>query len=144
MQTDSSIFIDTWGWLALGHRADNYHQTVKEIYQHLRQTQAQMHTSDYVLDELISLLFGRELFQEATGFVEGIFAATELGQLQIHRVTSQHFAQAWGLRKRFQDKPLISFTDLTSMVMMQEQGILSVLTQDDHFLQIGMGFVKVP
>ena len=111
MQTDSSIFIDTWGWLALGHRADNYHQAVKEVYQHLRQTQAQIHTSDYVLDELISLLFRRELFQEATGFTEGIFAATEQGQLQIHRVTSQHFALAWGLRKRFQDKPLISFTD---------------------------------
>ncbi|MBW4690269.1 MAG: hypothetical protein KME27_00720 [Lyngbya sp. HA4199-MV5] len=45
--------------------------------------------------------------QEATGFVEGIFAAKEYGQLQIHPVTSQHFALAWGLRKRFQDKPLI-------------------------------------
>jgi predicted nucleic acid-binding protein len=26
---------------------------------------------------------------------------------------------------------------------MQEQGIQSVLTMDDHFIQVGMGFLKV-
>lgn len=144
MRMDTAIFIDTWGWLALGHRADDAHQTVKGIYQQLRQTRTPIYTSDYVLDELISLLFRREHFQEATRFVEGIFAASAQGQIQIQRVTSQQFAQAWRLRTRLQDKPLISFTDLTSVVIMQEQGIVSVLTQDDHFLQVGLGFVKVP
>ncbi len=27
-----TIFVDTWGWLALGHRRDNYHQQVKNLY----------------------------------------------------------------------------------------------------------------
>jgi hypothetical protein len=47
-------------------------------------------------------------------------------------------------RKRFQDKPLISFTDLTSMATMPERGITRVLTENDHCLQVGMGFQKVP
>ena len=38
----------------------------------------------------------------------------------------------------------ISFTDLTSMVIMQERGIKRILTEDDHFLHIGMGLQKVP
>jgi predicted nucleic acid-binding protein len=43
---------------------------------------------------------------------------------------------------KFQDKPRISFTDLTSMVVMTEMGITSILTQDEHFTQVGMGFQK--
>jgi predicted nucleic acid-binding protein len=32
----AGIFIDTWGWLALGHRRDQAHQTVKQLFQELR------------------------------------------------------------------------------------------------------------
>jgi predicted nucleic acid-binding protein len=143
MQSNPPIFIDTWAWLALGHRRDNYHSAVQAVYQQLRQNRTAIHTSDYVLDELISLLFRREFFQEAVAFTEGILAAAEQNQLQIHPVTSQQFMKAWQLREQFQDKPLISFTDLTSMVIMQEQRIQYVFTQDDHFTQVGMGFLKV-
>jgi 3-oxoacyl-(acyl-carrier-protein) synthase len=68
----------------------------------------------------------------------------EQGRLIIERITSDRFANAWTLRQRFQDKPAISFTDLTSMVVMQELGINDVLTEDEHFPQVGMGFRRVP
>ncbi|NJR66382.1 MAG: PIN domain-containing protein [Leptolyngbyaceae cyanobacterium CRU_2_3] len=144
MMAYSSIFIDTWGWVSLGHRRDNYHPAVKQVYEQMRAAQSPIHTSDYVLDEVMTLLFKRENFQEAVRFMEGIFAAVELGQVQVHRVTSEYFSSAWKLRKKFQDKPLISFTDLTSMAIMQAQDIQFVLTQDEHFIQVGMGFVRVP
>jgi predicted nucleic acid-binding protein len=48
------------------------------------------------------------------------------------------------LRRKYSDKPRISFTDFTSMVVMSELGITDVMTEDDHFLQVGMGFNKVP
>ena len=144
MTKPEPIFIDTWGWLAMGHRRDQYHQQVKALYQTLRSSQTAMHTSDYILDELMTLLFKREVFQEAVLFMEGIFKATELEQIQIHRITSNRFQAAWELRKQFQDKPLISFTDLTSMVLMRELGIQQILTQDEHFLQTGMAFRRVP
>jgi predicted nucleic acid-binding protein len=59
-------------------------------------------------------------------------------------MTPQRFEKAIELRYRFQDKPRISFTELTSMVVMSERGIEEILTEDDHFLHVGMGFRKVP
>ncbi|MBF2046041.1 MAG: PIN domain-containing protein [Elainella sp. C42_A2020_010] len=141
---NSEVFVDTWGWVALGYRQDNCHQQVTEIYRTLRSANILLHTSDYVLDEVMTLLFRREVFAEAVRFMEGIFAAAELRQLQIHRVTSEYFAAAWRLRMQYQDKPLISFTDLTSMVIMRSQGLQTVLTQDEHFIQVGLGFSRLP
>ena len=48
------------------------------------------------------------------------------------------------LRLKFEDKPRILFTDLSSMVVMKELGIADILTGDTHFVQVGMGFVTVP
>jgi predicted nucleic acid-binding protein len=139
-----AVFIDTWGWLALGHRRDARHQEVKALYQDLQAKGTLLYTTDYVLDEVITLLFRREAFEEAVPFMEGIFQAVEEGRLTVERVTSERFTSAWALRKRFQDKPKISFTDLTSMRIMSERKISKVLTEDEHFLHVGMGFQKVP
>lgn len=59
-------------------------------------------------------------------------------------ITKRRFEKAKDPRIKFQDKPRISFTDLTSMVVMNELGIADVLTEDDHFLKVGLGFRKVP
>jgi uncharacterized protein len=59
-------------------------------------------------------------------------------------MTPQWFEKAIELCYRFQDKPLISFTDLTSMVVMSEREIEESLTEDDYFLHVGMGFRKIP
>jgi len=138
------VFIGPWGWLALGHRHDARHQEIKVFYQALQGENTLCYTTDYVLDEVITLLFRREAFEEAVRFVEGIFQAAEEGRLTVERVTSERFASAWRIRKRFQDKPKISFTDLTSMVIMRERKIKKVLTEDEHFLKVGLGFQKVP
>jgi len=66
------------------------------------------------------------------------------GYLRLEWMTPQRFEKAIELRYRFQDKPRISFTDLPSMVVMSEQEIEEILTEDDHFLHVGMGFRKVP
>jgi predicted nucleic acid-binding protein len=60
------------------------------------------------------------------------------------RITAERFEKAKDLRIKFRDKPGISFTDLTSMVVMVEMGITNILTQDDHFSQVGLGFQKIP
>jgi uncharacterized protein len=58
------VFVDTWGWMALGHRRDPQHGEVRDLYRQLREEQIPITTSDYVLDELITLLFRRESFDE--------------------------------------------------------------------------------
>ncbi|MCL5985970.1 MAG: PIN domain-containing protein [Actinobacteria bacterium] len=138
------VFVDTWGWLSLGHRKDPRHQELRQIYNMLCAQSIPIYTSDYVLDELITLLFRREVFAEARAFTEGILASTTSGYLSIELITMERFEAAWNLRQRFADKPAISFTDLTSMVVMWELGIKKILTQDEHFLQVGMGFQSIP
>lgn len=48
------------------------------------------------------------------------------------------------MRLKYQDKPKISFTDLTSMVVMKELGIEHILTEDEHFEHVGMGLQHKP
>lgn len=62
----------------------------------------------------------------------------------MERITHERFEEAKRLRLRFQDKPQISFTDLTSMVVMDELGISDILTGDAHFTQVGMDINIVP
>ena len=102
-----TLFIDTWGWMAMGHRREPRHAEVKRLYQDFHSNRIPVYTSDYVLDEVITLLFRREIFEEAIRFVEAILASAALGQVRIERVTSDRFLAAWALRKRFQDKPAI-------------------------------------
>jgi len=59
-------------------------------------------------------------------------------------VTSDRFHRAWSFRTRYADKPLVSFTDLTSLVIMAELGISEILTEDRHFEQVGLGLKCVP
>lgn len=137
------VFIDTWGWLAIGHRKDLFHKEVMEYYQKLRAGNSLIFTSDYVLDETITLLFRREKYGEAVKFMGGILQAIESGYITVDRITSQRFLSAWESRKKFKDKPLISFTDIATMVIMRERGIKYILTKDDHFTHVGMGLQTV-
>jgi len=70
--------------------------------------------------------------------------AIEQGYLTLEWVGPSRFKEAKALRLKFDDKPRISFTDLTSMVVMKELGVKSILTDDDHFVQLGFDFEKMP
>ncbi len=110
----------------------------------MRSQRTPIYTTDYVLDELITLLYRRETFAEATRFVHTLLTAEGIGRFTIVPVTAERFAVAWQLRQRFDDKPSISFTDLTSIAVMQELRLGQVLSDDDHFLQVGLGFHLIP
>jgi len=77
-------------------------------------------------------------------FCHRIFQAQQSGSLLIERVTAERFQKAFQLRLRYRDKPRISFTDLTSLVVMKELGLQRVLTADAHFVEVGMGFERLP
>lgn len=138
------LFIDTWGWLTLRDKGESRHSEARNVYQEFRHRKGTAYTSDYVLDETVTLLFRRLPFSVAQESLEYIQQAVADGYLYLERITPERFEKAKELRSRFQDKPRISFTDLTSMVIMMEYRITEILTEDDHFLQVGMGFQKVP
>lgn len=139
-----TLFLDTWGWLTLRDRKESRHQEVKQFYSQFRSQKGISYTTDYVLDETITLLFRRLPFKAAKESLEEIDRAVKEGYLQVEWVTPRRFEKAKQLRLKFQDKPRISFTDLTSMVVMDEVGIDQILTEDAHFEHVGMGFRKVP
>ncbi len=138
------LFIDTWGWLTLRDRSEVRHQEVRSYYEAFRQAGGTGCTTDYVLDETITLLFRRLDFQAATESVGLLQKAIAEGYLHLEQVTPERFEKAKQLRFRLRDKLRISFTDLTSMVVMQERGVTHILTEDEHFAHVGLGLQTVP
>lgn len=138
------LFVDTWGWLVLADRRDPGFADVAAIRANVTSQPGAWVTTDYVLNETMTRLFSAAPFAQARRFVEGIFEAAREGLLDIEQVTPDRFSRAWRLRLRYQDKPRISFTDLTSFVVMHELGLRQALTGDAHFEQVGLGFVRLP
>jgi len=135
------LFIDTWGWLALEDRLERSHENAAQYYNEVRAGSGQILTSNFVLDETITRLFRRRPFQEANRFTRGILSSPFV---RVELVTEPRFRQALTLRQRFADKPKISFTDLSTMVIMTELNVAKILTADSHFSQVGMGFQILP
>ena len=138
------IFVDTWGWLTLRDKRETFHQKITAFYNQFLNRQGIVYTTDYVLDETLTLLFKRLPFPKAKESLELLELAIHEGYLRLEWITPLRFEQAKSLRLKFQDKPGIPFTDLTSMAVMDELGIADVLTADAHFVKIGMGFHIVP
>ena len=62
------------------------------------------------------------------------FFAGELAK--VHGVTDEQFRRAWDVFRAFADKDW-SFTDCTSKVVMEELGITTAFSFDQHFCQFG-------
>ena len=75
----------------------------------------------------------------AGGLVDGP-AAIDKGAYTLEHLSELQFRRAWHLRQKYQDKPDISFVDFTSMVVLQDLGIVDIFMGDDHFRQVNLGF----
>ena len=138
------IFVDSWGWLTLGDSLERQHHPVSEFYRKQVLSKSILVTSDFVLDETITRVFKRRPFPDAWRFVSDIISAQAAELLRVERIHERRFTTALQLRKRYSDKPRISFTDLTSMALMRELDITDVLTANEHFRQVGLGFRLLP
>lgn len=136
--------MDTWGWLVLADAGDSAYDAVVGLRKQYEQAGLVWVTTDYVLDEAITRLFTVSPFSVAAKFCQGIFQACKAGSVLIEAITPERFEKAFRLRLRYRDKPRISFTDFSSFVVMKELGLHKVLTEDAHFMQVGLGFETVP
>ena len=134
------LFVDTWGWLTLRDKGERRHQDIAPVFESFQKSNAGIYTSDFILDETFTLLFRRLPFAAARESMELLMAGVEEGLLLLVPISGARFKTAQQLRIRYQDKPAISFTDLTSMVVMQEFEIQKIMTEDSHFSQVGSGF----
>lgn len=138
------LFVDTWGWVVLHNKRETKHDEVEAFYRQYRLSGANIYTTDYVLDETLTLLFRRLPLDLAKISMKSINDAIEQGYLNLEWMSAPRFEETKVLRLRFDDKPRISFTDLTSMVVMKELGVKDIVTGDEHFEHVGMGFQLVP
>ena len=138
------IFVDTWAWLALAHKKDPYHQQAVQQHRALQKRNRRYVTTDYILSEVMTPLFGVLNFDKARQFMLNVFQSVRTGRYQLQFVSPDQFERAWQMRQKYHDKPDISFVDFTSMVVMEELGITEVFTGDAHFVQVGLGFRILP
>lgn len=141
---NNSLFIDTWGWLTLYDKKEKYHQEVVTIYKSFLAKQGIIYTTDYVLDETFTLFFKRLNNFQAQQGMQSLLNAFQDSRFQLIFINKTKFESICSMRLKYSDKPLISFTDLSSMLVMKEYKIGFVLSGDDHFNQVEMNWVKLP
>ncbi len=122
------VFVDSSAFCALAIPKDTHNIDAKLIYNKLNKLKAPFYTSDYVLDEVYTLLKSRSSHKTSVKFMENI----ERGKINIIRITENIEKEAKTIFKKFDDKRL-SFTDCSSFALINQFGIDSVFAFDKHF-----------
>lgn len=132
------LFVDTGGWVACADEADPAHRRACAARDTALEAGLLLVTTDFVVDETLTLLRLRLGVDAAEAWWRQIDAS---GRLRWERITVERFDRARQLFFRYRDKGF-SFTDCTSFVVMQELRLARALATDRHFRQ--MGFQTVP
>jgi len=124
------VFIDTSAWFAAVVPGDANHAAAAGWF---AQNRCPLATTDYVVDETLTLLRMRGENQRAITLGTRLFA----GQLAtVHYLTSEQIRAAWQIFHQFRDKNW-SFTDCTSKVVIEALGCTRCMAFDEHFRQFG-------
>lgn len=124
------IFVDTSAWFAAVVPTDsNYPHAARW----LAANSEQLLTTDYVIDETLTLLRARGERQRARVLGEQFF---ESSMTEVYFLTEDDIRQAWGVFCRYDDKSW-SFTDCASKVVIEQMNISEAFTFDHHFRQFG-------
>jgi len=132
------LFADTRAWCALYDRSDVHHTRASAFLQELKREKAQLITSDYVLDESLTLLRFRAGHKEAVDLGKWVLQSPLVKRINVDEKTWQ---SAWEMFVRYDDKAF-SFTDCTSFAIMRQLGLLNAFAFDHNFEQAG--FVMLP
>jgi|ERR1017187_7069297 predicted nucleic acid-binding protein len=124
------IFVDTGAWFAAFVPNDAHHAAAKAW---LDTNEQPLLTTDYVLDELLTLL--RIRGEQSRAFILGDQILTE-AIVSLHLVTIREIQLAFDVYRRFDDKEW-SFTDCVSRIVMEELQIHAAFAFDNHFRQFG-------
>jgi len=127
------VFVDTAGFYALWDQADEHHSRAVKLQKKLAGSKRLFLTTDYILDETVTLLLLRHSHAAASDFLETM-EKTRL--VKIEWTDSPRFFAAASLFRRHRDKDW-SFTDCVSFAIMKETGIQDAFTTDRHFAQAG-------
>ena len=132
------VFVDAAGWMACADESDPAHNRAREARDSALEQGNVLVTTDYVLDETLTLIRMRLGLAAAKAWWEQIEGSSRLRWEWIGMARAE---KARGVFFRHHDKDY-SFTDCTSFVVMQELKLKRALTTHRHFRQ--MGFQVLP
>jgi len=124
------IFVDTGAWYASLVPTDPDHARAA---QWLGANHSPLVTTDYVIDETLTLLRARGEKRRAL-LLGAEFFHHELAE--IHKITATDLDLAWKIFEQFDDKSW-SFTDCTSKIVMEQLDNKVAFAFDHHFHQFG-------
>ena len=127
------VFVDTAAFFAIENERDRHHPKAVEARDDLMSSGSRLVTSDYVLDEVYTLIRMRVGHRASVDFGESIHASRFF---RIEPVTPSDFEAAWRIFSRYTDK-LFSFTDCTSFALMERLRIKTAFTFDRNCQEYG-------
>lgn len=131
------VFVDTAGWMAMADAGDPHHEAACRVRDVELSGGTLLVSTDFVLDETLTLVRLRLGLRAAARWWAGIEASRRLRWEPVGRERLER-ARRWFFQwsdQRF------SFTDCTSFVVMRELGLERALTSDAHFAHAGFEVV---
>jgi uncharacterized protein len=125
------IFVDTGAWFASIVPSDINHKLSSAW---ITQNTQPLLTTDYVVDETLTLLRSRRESLRARSLGEAFFSGA---LADLYFLTEEDIRQTWQVFRKFSDKEW-SFTDCSSRVVMSKLGITDAFAFDHHFRQFGL------
>lgn len=125
------LFADTAYFVALLHKKDNLHDKATQVSQD-HAVGNRLVTTDFVLTELLNLL-AKPCRTAAERLVKQLLSDPNT---DVVPATRSLFEQVLNTYAQYQDKEW-GLVDCASYVVMRQKDINEVLTNDEHFVQMG-------
>ena len=133
------IFVDTGAWYAAEVEDDVNHAVARKFLSQLSKgTYGVPVTTDYVIDETMTLLRSRRDLSSATAFLDKVMASSSIKIAWMDRSLFEKGLAVF--RKSGRRK--WSFTDCTSFALMSQLSVTNAFAFDEHFSEAG--FVLLP
>ena len=126
-----AVFVHTGIFVAVRNSKDRNHQRAKDLMRHALQSEfGFIHTSDYVVDETVTTALART-HNHRIAINAGKYILSS-PRIQMLLVSQDDFDRAWNKFQKFDDK-LLSFTDCTSLAVIERHGIERIMSFDSEF-----------
>lgn len=123
------IFVDTGAFLARYLERDQHHSQAIAVWKRIEDDKEWFCTSNFIIDELATLLARRSNYWFAVQKIRGIYDSDLINILRPdeaeERIAVTFFA-------KYSDQE-VSFTDCISFAIMKTRGIKSAFSFDRHF-----------
>lgn len=132
------LFVDTSALIALADRADQCHEAAKTVA-HTFSSATRLHTSNFIIDETVTRL------RMTAGTRVAVQAAEALWKSELYQVhTIDHAIERQALQRmdKYADHRL-SFTDCTTLVLLERLRLDHIFAFDQDFRDIGYQVVPV-